>query len=187
MNVPVASTFPYSWGATAAEREAEYPCDDFAGADSIRVTRAVSCHAEPAALFAWLCQLRRGPYSYDVVDNLGRRSPRKIDRRMLDLRTGLRVMTIFRLVDFEDNKNLTLAIEPRQLAHTVFGPVALTYQVDPTPSGGSRLICALDVPPVGRVAPHVRRWLLSLGDFVMMRKQLLTLARLAERGAHDGS
>jgi hypothetical protein len=67
-----------NWGATAAERAAALPCDALAPAAPTRADRAISIAAPPEHVFAWLCQLRGAPYSYDLLDNRGRRSPRTL-------------------------------------------------------------------------------------------------------------
>jgi hypothetical protein len=64
-------------------------------------------------------------------------------------------------------------------ATRLFGPIALTYQVTDAPAG-SRLVCCLDVT-AGSWPERARRKLLGVGDLVMMRKQLLTFKKLAER------
>jgi hypothetical protein len=83
------------------------------------------------------------------------------------------MMRIFRLVEFERDRQLTLAIEHTQ----AFGHVAVTYALRPVASG-SRIFVKLNYR-LGARSPM--RWLLPTGDLIMMRKQLLTLKQLAER------
>jgi hypothetical protein len=59
-------------------------------------------------VYAWLCQLRVAPYSYDLLDNFGRRSPRARDPELRRLAVGQRFMTIFRLMSYVDDEQLTL-------------------------------------------------------------------------------
>ena len=62
----------------------------------------------------------------------------------------------------------------------VFGALALTYQVEPRGDDASRLVCRMAIAsPRGPLA-WLRRELLTAGDLVMMRKQLLTLKERAE-------
>ncbi len=144
------------WGTTAAERALPLPCDELIDGGQV-VDRAADVDAPPEAVFRWLCQLRVAPYSYDWIDNLGRRSPRRLIPGLDELRVGQRFMTIFRLVGFDPGEQITIASRR----------VAVTYRVTP-----------------GRL--HMRaRWtlygpLLAAGDLIMARKQLLTLAALAE-------
>lgn len=162
------------WGATAAEQAAAYPCDDLAPDPAEAWFRAVTVRAPRATVFRWLCQLRVAPYSYDLLDNAGRRSPRTLTPGVERLAAGQRFMSIFTLVDFAVDEQITLRMTaPRALAF--FGPLTVTYAVRDH-EGGTRLVVKLNVG--GR-----RKVLLAWGDLVMMRRQLLTLRRLAESTA----
>jgi hypothetical protein len=66
------------WGSTAAERAASYPCEEFVPGATLSVFRAIDVAAPVPVVFRWLCQLRIAPYSYDLLDNLGRRSPTEL-------------------------------------------------------------------------------------------------------------
>ena len=54
-------------------------------------------------------------FSYDWIDNFGRQSPRELVPGLERLAVGQRVMSIFRLVEFERDVHLTLATVRRQL------------------------------------------------------------------------
>ena len=153
-----------NWGARPSERAATLPCDALApggtGAD-----RAMTIDASPPIVFAWLCQLRVAPYSYDLLDNFGRRSPRKRDSGLTRLEVGQRFMTLFALQSFVDGEHITLRSKS----------VAVTYAVR-SEGSGSRLHVRVRFE-----GPSLVGRLLALGDLVMMRKQLLTLKSLAER------
>jgi hypothetical protein len=168
------------WGANAGEIAAAYPCDEVAPDPAEVWFRAVSVRAPRSTVFRWLCQLKVAPYSYDLLDNRGRRSPRTLTPGVERLATGERFMTIFELVDFTPDEQLTLRMtSPRALA--LFGPLALTYAVRDAGSTGTRLMVKLNVGERGDGFLHrARRRALAWGDLFMMRRQLTTLRRLAE-------
>ncbi|WP_253869882.1 hypothetical protein [Mycobacterium sp. 1164966.3] len=139
------------------------PCDALCPL-GIQADRAISIDASPSMVFAWLCQLRVAPYSYDLLDNFGRRSPRKRDPELVRLEVGQRFMTLFALHSFVDDEHITLRAKG----------VAVTYAV--RPEGASTRLHAR----VWFAGPSLLARLLALGDLVMMRKQLLTLKSLAE-------
>jgi hypothetical protein len=149
----------YQWGSTEAERAMRLPCDDLLPDAQTVVNRAVSVEAPPATLFRWLCQLKVAPYSYDLIDNFGRRSPRTLTPGVDHLEPGQRVMTIFRLVDFERDRHITIARGRG---------IAVTYAIN-----DGRLLM--------RIRTRRKSGLLPYLDLPMARKQLLTLKRLAER------
>ncbi len=165
------------WGTTSAEQAQAFPCDCVLPDADDASFRAVSIDAPPPVVFRWLCQLRLAPYSYDWIDNLGRRSPQELIPGVEDLELGQRFMTFFRLVDFERDRQITVLLRDSP----VFGDVAVTYLVAPAGDDRSRLVAKLLVRYPGP-APYrfLARSLLPAGDLVMMRRQLLNLKRLAE-------
>ena len=171
---------PLVWGATVAEVEAPHAGEKFAAPGSTRAVRAVDVDADPQTVFLWLCQLRRAPYSYDLIDNLGRRSPRDADPSMTDLHVGQTFMIGFRLIDFEPGRSIT--VMPKEGAATkVMGPQVLTYEARAASTHLTRLVCILEIPPKRGPGRSARLQAGLWGDLVMMRKQLRTLAALAER------
>ena len=167
------------WGSTPDERAEGFPCDRLAPRAPMRLYRAVDVQAPAEIVFRWLCQLRAAPYSYDLIDNGGRRSPQALTPGLERLEAGQRFMRIFRLVEFEPGRSITVLSRG-----TVFGEVAVTYRVRERGGSGSRLVAKLLVtPPAGPLGSLPARGLLAAGDLVMMRRQLLNLAGLAEREA----
>jgi hypothetical protein len=143
--------------------------------------RAIDVAAPQAVVFRWLCQLRAAPYSYDKLDNFGRRSPQELTPGLERLELGQRVATIFRLVDFEPGESLTILHRGR-----VFGVVACTYWAKRVDEGRSRILVKLAWAPArGGVLGLPERALLPPGDLVMMRRQLLNLKGLAEGSERD--
>jgi hypothetical protein len=161
-----------NWGASSAECAAPLACDELLAPTALRLHRAVSV-AAPAVVFRRLCQLKLAPYSYDLLDNLGRRSPRELVPGTEHLEVGERFMSIFRLAGFRADEHIT--IRSRRVVVTY----ALRAEGDQT-----RLLArVLYDPPGPRLRAAILSWALAVGDLVMMRKQLLTLKRLAERDA----
>ena len=156
------------WGVSEEETRRHYPCDDHVTQPSLEAWRGVSVDAGPATVWARLRQVRLAPYSYDVVDNLGRRSPaQRCD--LPEPRVGDPFTRAFgrdqgRVVSVSPGEHLTARIMGAHMSYVV------------VPAGPrTRLLL--------KVVAETRPWLspvLSLGDLVMARKQLLTLAALAE-------
>ena len=174
---------PWAWGPPAPITHPDGEVAAAHGSDLRVATRAVRSTASPAALFLWLCQLRRAPYSYDVIDNFARRSPRVADPAMMQLRRGQTFMTIFTLVAFEPQRSLTLRMKDGWPTR-VFGALDVVYRVDPLPDGDTRLAATLWLPRPPGPLGGLRRSLLAWGDLPMMRRQLLTLSALAAKEPH---
>ena len=159
-----------------------FPCDRSLPNAEAAYFRAVEVQASAHTLFQWLCQLRVAPYSYDWIDNGGRQSPRHLIPELQHLEVGQRVMTIFQLVEFEADRHLTLVLSS-PFAIVLFGEIAVSYVIVPQTEQRCRLVAKLLVRSPRRGFGSMLRVLLPWGDLVMMRKQLLTLKRLAESQA----
>ena len=167
-----------SWGVTAAERDRVYPCDTLLAQPADRLLRGVDVAAPADVVYRWVCQFRAAPYSYDWIDNLGRRSPRRPLPWCWDLEVGQIFSRIFTLESFVVGEHLTVRMAPGRSAR-VFGDIVLTYAVVPVGPERSRLLAVIrGTVPAGRSAA-LRNWALGWGDLLMMRKQLRTFAQLA--------
>ena len=159
---------------TDAEVARHYPCDDLVPAPVLELWRGVTVTVPPAAVWPWLRQVRLAPYSYDWLDNLGRRSPREL-HDLPDPRPG----DPFSSIGGRWDVGRTLAVAAGEsLTATIMGAV-MSYVLVPE---GTRTRLLLKI-----VAEHDRWYLpaLAVGDWPMARRQLRTLKQRAEADPAD--
>jgi len=163
------------WHVTEQERAADHPADAQRPGGT-HLVRAMDVDADPATVFRWLCQVTVAPYSFDLVDNLGRRSPGTLTPGAEDLRLGQK-FGIGPIVDFETGGHITAVTAGA--ARRMFGDLAMSYQVVPGLHTRSRILVCIALPRAWRAG---RLWqaLLSAGDLLMIRHQLHRLRRYAE-------
>ena len=171
-----------TWGTALEERKLSFPCDTSLPQFDEELYRGITISATPQVVFRWLCQLRVAPYSYDWIDNGGRQSPQELIPGLEQLEVGQEIMTIFTLTSFTPNEHLTIRLKPSERAQATFGDIAVSYLIVPRADRVCRLLVKLVVHYSPTLRGRFLRTLLPWGDLVMMRKQLLNLKRLAERG-----
>lgn len=159
------------WGVTQEETALRYPCDDLVPDPVLQAWRGVTVRARSEHAWPWVAQIRLAPYSFDWIDNLGRQSPQ--DLRDLPepvvgepFTTALGGRRLGRIVAVEPGQHLTA---------TIMGAV-MSYMLVPVDDGRQTRLLLKVVTPGGRLTAP----LLSLGDLIMARRQLLNLAALAE-------
>lgn len=169
---------PLVWGATPDEHARPYPADTLVDRPLL-LTRAVAVAAPVELTWRWLCQVAVAPYSYDLIDNRGRRSPRSLTPGADRLELGQTMAMVFTLTSYDVPRQWTALTDAR--GQRLFGPCAMTYAAEPDGPGASRIVCRLAAAAGGMrtLRAHALAW----GDLVMMRKQLRTLRDLAERDA----
>ncbi len=178
-----------NWGSTTEEVAASVPGDDlFQGGRS--GTRSIDIDAEPEVVFDFLSQMgfgRAGWYSYDWIDNLGRRSADDLHPEWMvatpgDLVPGGPIDFVVEEVDRPGRLVLRLG-RRRFLGHQV--DFSLAYRLADTSAGEevgqrTRVVSRarmLVTGPLGAALTSV----LLVGDAVMVRRQLLGLKERAER------
>jgi hypothetical protein len=157
------------WGVTESETSRSYPCDELVTSPALQLWRGVDVGTPPGAVWPWVAQVRVAPYSYDWIDNRGRRSPREL-LGLPEPRVGERFTTaggreVGRIVSVDPGKQLTGAI----------GRTFMSYVLVRQDHDTTRLLL--------KVVSPTSRWRaigLSVGDLIMARRQLLNLKRLAE-------
>lgn len=158
------------WGVDEHEVTRHYPCDDLVPEPVLQAWRGVTVRAAPEQVWPWVAQIRLAPYSYDWIDNLGHTSPREL-RGLPDPEVG----EPFTTVGGGRPCGTILSVHPG-VSYTgeILGSV-LSYVLAARDAGTTRLLLKVVLRTGRLIAPAI-----SLGDLVMSRRQLLTLARLAE-------
>ena len=171
--------WPFVWGSTDPEVREILPCDVEVG-DGPRTTphRAIDISAPPPVVYRCLCQIRVAPYSYDLLNNLGRRSPRALTPGVEQLELGQTFMTLFSLVSFIYHEQITIRAS-HWIVRLILGDLAITYVVRPIGLNGTRLIVKLTLPRARRLA-YIFQYLAGWLDLFMMRRQMLNMRDLAE-------
>ena len=166
-----------SWGATPEEVANIVVGDDLCADARVIATRCITISAPPDEVFPWIRQMgfgRAGWYSYDWMDNLGRKSARRIHPEWQHVSSGDRVpagpMT-FIAEGVNSPHSFVLSLTPRGVRKRLM--FTLAYELRPHPDG-TRLVTRMRArveAPSGRLLER----LLAFGDGFMVQKQLRTL------------
>ncbi len=173
------------WGATQDEIDGPVVGDHLVPDAGLTATRSIDLGSPPESVFPWLKQIgfgRAGWYSYDWIDNLGRRSARRIHPEWQEVESGDRIPggpIDFEAAIVDEPTAFVLRLPPtgwllRRIDFT------LAFELRPTETG-TRLVTRVRSSihlPLGRL---VERWLLGPGDGIMVRRQLLNLAERTRR------
>lgn len=183
-HVEATNGMTMNWGASPAEITGSMAGDDLIANPALNATRSISISSPPEQVFPWLKQMgfgRAGWYSYDLLDNLGRRSADRINPAWQDLNSGDIVPggpINFTALIVEPPHTLVLVLgsptrTPRRIDFT------LSYRLDRV-AETTRLVTRVRSQiraPGGRLIAHR---LLGPGDGFMLRRQLRTLKARAE-------
>jgi hypothetical protein len=169
-----------TWGTTPEEVERPLPGDDLVARPTFNATRAISIKAPQEHVWSWLVQVglgRAGWYSYDLLDNLGRRSSGRIIPELQHLAPG-------DIVPMGPGAGQGIPVHaldpPRTMIWGRRGDSSWVWQLDPCADGSTRLITRIR----SRIRPTPTsiffNVLFEVADFWMLRKMLLNLRERAE-------
>ena len=148
------------WGATDEEATGPFPGAERLPGGKRSLTTAVTIDAPPEEVWPWLVQLgwdRGGWYTWDLLDNAGRRSATEVHPEWQDLAVGDmlkfwvlgHVADAFRVAVIEPNKYLELYgysdlmgrwLDPDQPRPTAYMEATWGFQLTEPPGGRTRLL-----------------------------------------------
>lgn len=177
-----------SWGATSEELARTMPGDEIVHRPIFNASRGVTVNARPEDIWPWIVQIgfhRAGWYTYDVLDNPGRRSAERIIPELQHMEVG-------DLVPMGPGKNSGIWVKEFVTNRSMVwwnkkdDQTTWVWSLDPKPDGTTRLVTRVRAP-LSWYQPLSIVWLVmfELVDFPMMRKCLLGLKRRAEARTGD--
>ena len=170
------------WGATDAEVKRSMPGDEIVGKPSFNATRAVTIHAPAQNIYPWIVQMgvsRAGWYSYDLLDNLGRRSAESILPEHQNIQVGDLIPISpdgkqgMRVKYFRKNKWM--------LWWDNKGDSSWVWEIHPEGEGNARLITRVRVKYRWFSPVILFNLLIEFFDILMMHKSMLGIKRRAEK------
>ena len=168
------------WGATKEEINSAVIGDDLCSDATLTATRCITIAAPPKDVFPWIRQMgfrRGGWYSYDWIDNLGRRSATSILNEWQEVKSGDLIPSgpiAFTATIVEPPKAFVLELKNGKKS-TPRLHFTLAYELRVVPEG-TRLVTRMRLHinvPGGRL---IEQFILGPGDGFMLRRQLLTIA-----------
>ena len=170
------------WGATDEELERPMPGDEVVERPTFNATRALTIEARPQEIWPWIVQIgmtRAGWYSYDLLDNLGRPSARRILPQFQNLKVG-DVIPMSPdgkqgpyVKDFEQDRWM--------LWWDGKGGMSWVWGLYPVDEARTRLITRVCLHYDWRSSSILFHMLVEFTDIVMMRKSMLGIKERAER------
>ncbi|MBH0781722.1 SRPBCC family protein [Nocardia bovistercoris] len=176
-----------NWGATPEEAVGAMAGDELQARPDIVSTRAVTIHAEPAAIWPWLVQMgpgRGGAYTYDWIENL----------LGLDMHSAQEILPQFQNLRVDDEFTLgaggpTMRVAVLDPEHAlVFGSTdgnwVWAFELR-AGADGTRLLSRNRITLPSTFPPFRLPYQLIMepGSWVMERKMLLGIKERAERPA----
>lgn len=171
------------WGATEEEIESPVIGDDICRDATLVATRSITIAAPPQDVFPWIRQMgfgRAGWYSYDWLDNLGRKSATTIREEWQSVESGDKVPSgpiAFTATIVDAPRHFVLEIESQGKKAPRFH-FTLAYELRDDPQG-TRLVTRMRSRVNFPLGSLFEKLMLGPGDGIMLRRQLMNIRRNA--------
>lgn len=177
-----------TWGATPEEAAGPVAGDGLLPDAGIVATRVVEIDAPPWAVWPWLVQMgpgRGGAYTYDWIERRLGVDVRNVDRVVPELQ-GLRVGDAIPMPGYAMRVEV-LDRERAMVVRSDDGAWVWAFELRPAGDGRTRLVSRNRIDTSrARLRDRLGYPVMEPGSWVMERKMLLTIRRLAERLAREG-
>ena len=169
------------WGATAEEISSSMVGDDLCSDATVVATRSITIGAAPQEVFPWIRQMgfgRGGWYSYDWLDNLGRKSATTIHDEWQSVEAGDKIPSgpiSFTAAIVDAPRHFVLEIQSlgKKSPKLHF---TLAYELRDNPQG-TRLVTRMRSRINRPLGSLFEKLILGPGDGIMLRRQLLNIKK----------
>jgi hypothetical protein len=171
------------WGATSEEIHGSVVGDNLCRDATLIATRSITISAPPEDVFPWIRQMgfgRAGWYSYDWIDNLGRKSANRVLKEWQSVEAGDKIPAgpisfTAAIVDAPRHFVLEILSLGKKSPRLHF---TLAYELRDDPQG-TRLVTRMRSHITLPIGSLIERFILGPGDGIMLRQQLLTINKHA--------
>jgi hypothetical protein len=180
------------WGATDEEVQRAMPGDDEVGRPLMNATRAITINAQPEEIWPWLVQIgtgRAGWYSYDWIENLMGLNISSTDRIIPEFQH----LEVGNAIPLAPGVEVPVkAIKPNEtlllVGHDpVIGDASWVFELYPLDEQHTRLVTRTRVRWPITPGSFLSLLVTEPGSFLMVRKMLLGIKRLAEQASGQTS
>jgi len=178
------------WGATNEEIHGSVVGDELCADATLIATRSITIKAPPQDVFPWIRQMgfgRAGWYSYDWLDNLGRKSATRVHEEWQSVESGDTVPSgpiSFTAAIVDPPRHFVLEIKSfaKKSPKLHF---TLAYELRDDPQG-TRLVTRMRSHIKLPLGSLFEKLILGPGDGFMLRRQLLTINKHASPVTEGG-
>lgn len=155
------------------------------GTGSRELIRHIKIRAGASDIYVWLKQLRLAPYSYDFLDNKGRKSPEYIIENLPPMKVNAHFLLAFHIFSFAENEFIAgrFCVPINPPANRYIKEMFIEYRIEELPERGtnSRLWCKVKGWYNNDIASKGFFKIFSAVNLIMTRKQLRKIKKLSER------
>ena len=177
-----------TWGARPDELAMVFPGDEIVEQPSFNATRGITVNAPPENIYPWIVQMgldRAGWYSYDLLDNLARKSAEEILPRFQHVQPG-------DLIPMSPDGKQGLFVKEFEKDHWMLwgdqvGDSSWAWMILPDDSNRSRLLTRVRMKYRWLSPAILFSMIVEFSDFPMMRKCMLGIKSRAESTANPRS
>jgi len=150
--------------------------------DCRELLRCIEVRANASDIFVWLKQLRIAPYSYDFIDNRGRKSPDYIIENLPPLKVNTHYLLAFHIFEFEENSFIACRFcEPINPPLTLYMKgLFIEYRIAEQGTR-TKLWCKIKGYFNTDIASKGFYFIFSVVNKIMMARQLKNIKKLSER------
>ena len=157
---------------------------DISNTDCRELLRCIEIKAGASDIFVWLKQLCIAPYSYDFIDNRGKKSPDFIIENLPPLKTYTHFLLVFHVLKFEGNSFITGRFcEPiNPPVNLYLKDMFIEYRIEEK-AANAKLWCKIKGYYNNDIFSRGFFFIFSAVNKIMMTRQLKNIKKLSELSA----